>query len=216
MSTILWAKSLLTDNLIHINDFKKNENQTVICIGCGSRLIAKQGTKNQWHFSHYNLSSCDGGFETALHLLAKEVFLTFKTLVLPPKIIFHKENNLTETATIVKSLQKIEIDECFIEMQLENIRPDILVVAKGHKLIIEIAVTHFIDDTKRHNIEKLGISCIEIDLSHLKNTYFDFETLKYELCNPKNAKWIFNRKEKEKLEILKSKIKEKEITRACP
>lgn len=205
MSIILWGKSTSNDKLIHIKNFNKSDE--IVCLGCGSKLIAKQGKERIWHFAHHNLANCDGGFETMLHLLAKEVFSSLNIFVLPSKTVFYTEDNLTQSETLVKPLHEITIDDCLVETYLGNIKPDIIIVSKGIKLIVEIAVTHFVDNKKRAEIEKLGISCIEINLSHLKNKYFDFEQLKYEVNNTKNMKWIFHKRECEELKKLENTVK---------
>ena len=60
-----------------------------------------------------------------------------------------------------------------IEKDLGGIRPDIIIESSGHKLLIEVLVTHAVDDEKRNKIRDMGISCIEVDFSHYRDTPID-------------------------------------------
>ena len=47
-----------------------------VCPGCGTRLVACKGNKQDHHFGHYGVGDrrpCQTGPETALHKFAKEV-----------------------------------------------------------------------------------------------------------------------------------------------
>lgn len=54
------------------------------CPSCGARLVAKQGAESAWHFAHYGVTPCATGYETALHLAAKQLIADASTLQLPP------------------------------------------------------------------------------------------------------------------------------------
>ena len=44
-----------------------------ICPQCGGRLVAKKGQKVIHHFAHHVKQDCTYGYQTSLHLLAKEI-----------------------------------------------------------------------------------------------------------------------------------------------
>lgn len=54
-----------------------------ICLGCGGRLVAKQGTKVVWHFAHDQPTGSQSCGETALHLAAKAALRSTPSLWLP-------------------------------------------------------------------------------------------------------------------------------------
>ena len=68
-----------------------------------------------------------------------------------------------------------------------------MVTAKARKCLIEVAVTHFVDEEKEQKIKEIGLPLFEIDLSNLYNSEFSREELAEEvLFNPSNRTWIFN------------------------
>lgn len=72
--------------------------------------------------------------------------------------------------------------------------PDILLETENGPLLVEIAVTHFIDDRKREKIKRLGIPTIEIDLSKVARD-LDHARLEDLLINQTaNKSWAFNAK----------------------
>lgn len=128
-----------------------------------------------------------------------------------------------EIVCISKLYSFDSVDE---EERLNDIIPDIILYKNGKPLLVEIAVTHFIDDEKRRKINDMKLSTIEIDLSQytknfLKMSIEDLERIIIE--DTKNKEWIYNDKaeniisdliKKNKLEkIRKDELlkKEKEI-----
>lgn len=70
------------------------------------------------------------------------------------------------------------IPQKYITLNLDNVRlenmhlgriPDLIVTSDGYEYFIEIAVTHFCDASKKAFYIKNKLSCIEINLSKLKN-----------------------------------------------
>ena len=59
-----------------------------ICPSCGEPLVAKKGTKRMHHFSHYSGHNCEYGYETSLHLAAKDILSKANRIVLPAVYIF--------------------------------------------------------------------------------------------------------------------------------
>jgi len=128
------------------------------CIECGEKLIPKKGKIYEYHFAHQAYSSCGGGSETLIHILAKKIILENKKIVV----------NIFPKYFTSKKFETIEFQDIFLEKKLGNIRPDIIGVSNGENYIIEIAVTHFCDKEKINKIRELNIKCIEIDLSFFK------------------------------------------------
>ena len=63
----------------------------------------------------------------------------------------------------------------------------------GKQFIVEIYVTHAVDDEKKAKIKSMMISAVEIDISHLKGLMIDKETLQQEISNPENYSWLLLR-----------------------
>lgn len=70
--------------LISINEAKRGLACNCICPACKSVLIARKGDVRIPHFAHYKNNSCETGFQTSIHLLAKELINEKKMIKIPP------------------------------------------------------------------------------------------------------------------------------------
>ena len=174
-----------------INDVESGLSCGLHCPLCNDRLIAKKGKKTQHHFAHYRIENCSGAVETSLHLLAKEIIDEVKEITLPKvelKIgekqepyIFHRET-------------KVHFEEVKVENRLGNIIPDLICYVKEQPLLIEIAVSHFIDKEKTQKIKNLNLSTIEIDLSEFKQGIEKDELKEILIFGTEKKKWIYNKR----------------------
>lgn len=235
---------LKNGRIIHISEVTEDERGlkcNCICPKCKQRLIARLGDKRIRHFAHNN-EQCRYALETSLHIFAKEVLESSLKMYIP-RLSIEYRNNYTKLEDFDKEdmyysneyelkekviLKKREIffDRVELEKRIDNIIPDVVLYKNGQPLIIEIAVTHFINDDKRNKIIKQGISTIEINLQRIKFDYhnFDREEVANLIINDVQYKqWIYNRKvEEEKKKIIEenklfleeeSRIREKEEKR---
>lgn len=202
--------ALKNGKLIEISDVKSGLHLDCFCPNpnCNSNLIARKGDKNIDHFAHYKNPDCKYGLETALHLAAKEILEIHKEIKIPK--LFKEVKDLGyQTLSEEKS---IKINEVILENKINNIIPDVIAVIGNKKLLIEIAVTHFIDTEKRLKIKKIGISTLEIDLSYYKDEVIDFKLLKEVLVDePYLKKWIFCSREKELIIKKQNEINQKKL-----
>lgn len=194
--------------VISINELsveEKGDKCNCYCPVCNEPLRAKLGDMNQWHFAHTGNHKCNIAIvqQTALHRLAKEIIEDKKELLFPGIIVKRSDfiDNSLDPRVQAKLPSSFEyrkttipkFDSVSLEKKLSDIIPDIVVSAKGHPCLIEIAVTHFVDDKKERKIKELGIPLLEIDLSDIYNTEFSREELAdLVLYNSNNRKWIFN------------------------
>lgn len=180
----------LKDNVLTcISDVKSGLKCGCICPQCHSVLIAHKGKKNIHHFKHYNSKECEKGYQTSLHLLAKEIISNEKRIVIPPVSYSFNYNNkfidIPET--------EVQIDKVELETKTGDIIPDIVLYHGKQILLIEIYVTHKINEEKLNKIKSLGLSTIEIDLSQTDRE-ISYEDLKNILINSYSGKqWIFNK-----------------------
>ena len=167
--------------LVSVEEVLRGLKCDCICPECKSLLIARQGDKKQWHFAHANNAECAGAPMTALHLLAQQIIQDEKQIMLPPyKGRYYKP-----------SKQLIQFEKVFLEQRIpiENryIQPDCIgrITDKGipHDLLIEILVTHEVDEKKKNDIKALNLACIEIDLSDLIDTDYTSKIIKERLLN---------------------------------
>ena len=211
----------LKDNiLVSINQVEKGLACNCICPACKAKLVAKKGDKREHHFAHYNGSSCATGYQTSLHLLAKELISKEKMIKIPPVYyeMFCEDKNKPKGyyfkkekkyATLLKGV-KVSLEE-----KENGIIPDIIVDYKGHKLYIEIYVSHKVDDNKKAIVQKNNISMIEIDLSNENRLISKEELSKYLFKYTTKSKWINNayknEKKKQQLAIKKEFLKRRKI-----
>ena len=131
----------------HISEVTNGIKCNCVCIDCGEALVAANNGKIQeHHFRHHTEAKCDGIPESALHLLAKRIITESN------KIRIGKE-------------EYFEYQESNIEKLIEDIQPDIQIIGKDEiTWLIEIAVTHFVDEQKLNKIKSRKLNCLEIDL----------------------------------------------------
>lgn len=70
--------------IIYIENAENGLKCDCVCPGCGQQLIAKNnGTKKEHHFAHLNVVECEHGYQSALHYMAKDLFLEMKEFIFP-------------------------------------------------------------------------------------------------------------------------------------
>lgn len=139
------------------------------CPECSARLIAnhpRSGTKRPY-FSHYRASPCPGGYETAVHWMAKQIIEEAGWLTLPPKTV-HVSVEIPDDDPIHGEVpfppHEANLIEVAQEQAAERWRPDLTAKLKnGATLYIEIRVTHAVEEPKAESLDNL----MEIDLSDL-------------------------------------------------
>lgn len=192
--------------IIHVDKVPNGLSCNCTCLNCGHSLVAKnRGKQNAHHFAHYNKKECQYAYETMVHEMAKEIFLENANIITLPRYIQY----FTEIYRSI-DISKIYTDfiSSSVEKNLGDIIPDILLEDKnGRILLIEIKVTHKVDDNKKDKLLKKKLSCLEIDLSSL-NESITKDELKYYIKYIANKKWInFYIDENDKQQILNKFIK---------
>ena len=146
-----------------------------VCPACREPIIAKHCLQSSRvaYFSHRSHAACSTGFETAVHLAAKQLIAQRKAMHFPLLDTYVKRADVSgrhhyAKATIFPSgltcLSKVQD-----EVWLENMRPDLLVDAGVYgTVLVEIAVTHFVDPVKLTKIVDRNVAAVEIDLSAMK------------------------------------------------
>lgn len=186
-----------TNELKYIKDVTTGLDCNCYCKTCGEDLIAKnKGAVKKPHFAHTNESKCNSR-ETLLHYLVKNIFADLKYIYLPiiPSVlrrfsskgsIFYCKANLFCTSDKIHS-SFLPIKNIRIEKRLDSIIPDIIatltIYEEDYDFLIEVAVTHFIDDNKRNFIKRNNLCCIEIDMQDIYKNHI--------LWNKEDVKSIF-------------------------
>ena len=181
----------IKDNkLVHISEVEKGLECNCICPACKSKLIAKKENKVIHHFAHYNADECEYGYQTALHLAAKEILFNAKEMIIPS--LFLKFPYTNRSSIKIFDEQRITIDNIELEKTYNDIVPDIVVYSHGSKFFVEIYVTHAIDDVKLEKIKNAKVSTLEIDLSKIERDITHEDLKHYLIDSCKEKYWKYN------------------------
>jgi hypothetical protein len=144
-------------NLVHVDDVPNGKKCKCICRYCNSPLNAKnKGIVKTHHFAHAHGQECEGAYESAIHLLAKEILQETGRIMLP------KTNDLHFPSGFVR-IHNVEIEKLD---ERHGIRPDVeAIMDNGERLLIEFYVSHKVDSKKRQIIVDNHLKCIEIDIN---------------------------------------------------
>lgn len=168
-----------TENrLVYINDVPNGLECNCVCPGCKEKLIAKNDGKiREHHFAHANNNECITGYQTMIHLLAKDIIE--ETKIFP--IAF--KGKLLSACKIYKEIPLEEFGFIPDIIGFSPITAGPNIVGKI-PVIIEIYVTHKVDEEKKNKIIKSGILAMEVNLS--KVDFSTKENLVCDIYNPNN------------------------------
>ena len=165
------------------------------CPHCLEPLIAKNdGEIREHHFAHVSGSDCSGAYETAFHLLAKEIISKERAVMVPEYRHMTREDmdedECLEFEIIPSELMQFEDVEVEERNDASDIQPDCVGVTKdGLRVHIEIFVTHKVDKVKKRKIRSYGVNCVEIQVP--RNISLDRNRITEFLLNDNsNRKWI--------------------------
>ncbi len=163
-SKLIYA--LKDGNIVSIADVPSGKECGCVCPACGDELIARKGQKRMHHFAHRSNEDCEYGYESSLHLAAKDILSCSKKMVIPPVYVEFPQSGKSKQLLYLE--KKISFDHVELEKRFDDIIPDIVVYSGDKYFFIEIYVSHPIDDEKLKKLKEKKISTIEIDLSKIK------------------------------------------------
>lgn len=166
---------LKNNQLVHVDDVPNGLDCGCTCPECGAPLIARNGGKKvAHHFAHASGPDCENAYETTIHLFAKDIIAKSKKIFIPNVRVNMNgaykqglDSDFMESAWLVSEGRFYDVDEVLLEKKFRNFIPDIFVHIKKTSLIIEVLVTHEVEQEKAEKIKASGISAIEIDLSNI-------------------------------------------------
>ena len=168
--------------LVHVDAVANGAKCNCHCPHCKSPLVAKNGVIDgvrQHHFAHANGHECEGGYESSIHLLAKEVLMEARCINIPQTY----RRDFPSGHVVLRRVVAEKYDERL------GIKPDVEgIMTNGERLLIEFNFTHKVDANKRKIIVENHLKCLEIDL---KYQAVDKAELKDFLVNStERRKWI--------------------------
>lgn len=191
-----------------------NDGQSMACwdkhwsdkeLGTEAQLAAEEQAAKYLDLLPSNIGNLDGftqaqKSESILHHAIKSI-LTKATKIISP--VFHDlvrqkmPDGTMRSAEISFSLGELKISQNQAERAIANMVADVHCKAAAIKerpfdLIIEVAVTHHVDQGKLEKIRALNLACLEIDVQDFKNHgRITLDTLANEvLSNVKNKRWL--------------------------
>lgn len=147
------------------------------CPACGHPLVAKakDSRVRRAHFAHHRRSGCSGGFETAIHKMAKQLIRDRLEVRLPawdgdldmpnPPVLADDAGQYMAGRRVEFPERKAVLQSVRLEEHQTDYIPDIAADDEFGRLFIEIRVTHAVDTDKRLKIQSEGVRLVEIDLS---------------------------------------------------
>lgn len=203
--------ALRKHELVHVSQVESGLKCDCVCPSCNAKLVARKGEKVSHHFAHYNAETCTHGYETSLHLAAKQIISEAKSMWIPA---VHLRFSSIKRDELIKNAMQVHVDEVKLEKWMDTIVPDIIVSAHGKSFIVEIYVTHAIDEVKLAKIRALNISTIEIDLSKFDRQITREDLQRVLLQNVPEKQWKYNAVEEQwKKEFMNITDKRKIISR---
>lgn len=217
------------DRLVEITEVERGLACNCVCPACRNPLEAHKGAIRDSYFSHYRGSDCLKGYESALHIMAKEI-LAFEKIILLPELVAYSNKSIAtldtilyrepplEKAYIVRPWTVENFDEAKTESYLDDIIPDVLLIKKDWQLIVEIRVTHKVSQLKLDKIEKKGISAIEYDFSKA-NRYVSREALRkvlletYGKSGNGRSQWLFHADKAQTINKLNERYRQKYLSK---
>ena len=142
------------------------------------------------HFAHRSNEDCEYGYESSLHLAAKDILSRSEKMVIPPIYVEFPQSGKSKELLYLK--KEIPVDRVELEKRFDTIIPDIVVYSGDKYFFIEIYVTHPIDDEKLKKLKEKNISTIEIDLSKIKRDISVEELSDILLKSSDRKSWKYN------------------------
>lgn len=184
------------------------------CMGCDEEMEAVRRIKNVYHKSYFrhvakdvdNERKCTFSNQDYRHILAIDILQRTKRIKVPnlykyapdgSEAVLIEETKFVEAHSVRAELTFYEDDEGNVlfgkNPEIENknllIRPDVTFFDIHGKpiLLIEIVVSHKLDDDKKAKIKRLGINTIQIAIP--KDSP---ENIAKSLLITQHTKWVFN------------------------
>lgn len=186
-------------NLVSVSEVPQGLACGCVCPECKRRLQANKGDVVAHYFSHdpsEETKSCESAFETAIHLMAKQLLSEDGSLSTPDLTVMLNRVDINgrnhEESVCVEAPGLRSFDRVDLEKRLEGIRPDIIAYIDDKPLLIEIAVTCFADRNKKRIISELGLPAIEIDLRNLSYSISKDELRNHLSGSKSKIRWLYN------------------------
>lgn len=183
--------------IVHVSEVPRGLNCGCKCVVCGGDLLAKQGAINEWHFAHAVDMNCSSAGETALHLALKQIILDGRHIGVPALEVgaVAMVDGYTRHASRVINATIVQYGSPRTEVRIGDVIADAVIQSHGQELIVEVAVTHKVDDEKLGKLRKLRRAALELQAWTLPRTVGWSELRKFVAGATDRRTWLFNGRE---------------------
>lgn len=157
-------------------DDRLPKDKLYTCPFCGEKVIPKKGKINEHHFAHKPNSSCTATEETILHFNAKhylllnrdrDIKINFPSTFFTKLTDFLKNLDIEEIPVKLKKILEsyyLEFEDGKVERKIGNFIADVLFISPedNFPLVIEILVTHPMEEEKRTYFKSYDIPYLEL------------------------------------------------------
>ena len=186
--------------LVDIADVERGLACACVCAHCHQPLVAKKGQVRRHHFAHDSKAECAWGVETTLHRAAKEVLQSASELWIPAITL-----KLANKTARLRNAGYVPLDRVRLETRSEGFVPDVIAESRGTALIVEIKVTHGVDEAKLAKIRAGGVSALEIDLSRTPKQATLAELTPLIVDRNENKRWLHSERATRTMTKLKAR-----------
>ena len=180
MIEIAWARRTEDNKIVGVDQVASGLACECVCSQCERPLVAAKGGVYRHHFRHHaDGSTCSGGQETALHMLAKDIVMRAASIRLP-------EDEIRDI--VMAELEPI----------LDEVRPDVVIHTSTGRVAIEIAVEHRTGEAKVAKLAAMKLAAVEIDISVYRGVLMSAEELSEAVLSTAARHWLRVRKNREK------------------
>jgi uncharacterized protein (DUF2384 family) len=169
-------------------------------------MVAKKGDVQAHHFAHHarqHGQSCMSAGETALHKFAKRILDERLEITLPAQVVEEQSDR-----EVVVRAEKRTFDRAILETRDGQIVPDVVLLLRERRLIVEFKVTHPCDAQKIARIRAMDVGAIEIDLSQYRD--HKLSEIGDQILYDTPRTWLHNPRERE----ARARLEERVLQRA--
>ena len=173
---IAWARRTSDGRIVGVDQVPSGLACECVCTQCEHPLVAAKGDVYRHHFRHHaDGSTCGGGQETALHMLAKDIVMRAASIQLP-------DDDMRD------------ITSAELEPTLGDVRPDVLIHTPKGDVAIEIAVEHRTGEVKTARLAAMNLAAVEIDISVYRGVLMSAEDARWAVYSTAARRWLRPRK----------------------
>lgn len=167
-----------------------------VCPACRRPLVAaNQGEKRLPYFRHAELEGCSGGRSEGIRRAAVQLIAQHQRLLLPSfseRVVQFLKSGKTLTRDVGFDALSIIPEQVDKFVDLDDLRAHARLSLQGRSLIVRIKCSARQEYKRKHRLQAMDISSIEIDLSWLTDAQINDQAVfaNAVLDDPRNRTWI--------------------------